>query len=84
MMTKRELALILNNIEKVRNLLTPQQAEQVPYLFPKLPNELPIKQGQRFNIEGTVFEALVDIESEEDMDPVTSNKWSRPTQKGGR
>ena len=35
-MTKRELVLFLRDLEKVRKMLTPAQAAQVPNLFPKV------------------------------------------------
>jgi hypothetical protein len=83
-MTKQELALIIKDIEKVRTLLLPWQAEQVPNLFPKLTEYKQVKQGQRFNIQGEVFEAIEDIIDLKDRIPQTSNKWTRPMQKRGR
>ena len=83
-MTQKELSLILNDIKKVRELLTPWQAEQVPYLFPQLTEDTQVKKGQRFNVQGEVFEAIEEIKEIKDKNPHTSNKWARPTQKGGR
>ncbi len=84
-MTKQELILILKDLKKVRNLLTPQQAEQVPHLFPKIKENTEIKQGNRYNFDGEVFEALEDIKETKDRDPRQNNqKWSKPTRKGGR
>lgn len=83
-MKKQEMILFLKDLQKVRNLLTPAQAAQVPNLFPKLTEEKEVKKGQRFNVEGHIFEAREDIKEKKDKDPKQSNKWSRPTRKGGR
>lgn len=83
-MTKQELSLILNDIKKVRELLTPEQAIQVPNLFPKLDKNKQIKKGDRFVIDGVIFEALQDIEEAKDKNPINSNKWKRLLSEGGR
>lgn len=83
-MKKKDLVLILKDLQKVREILTPEQAAQVPNLFPKLTEEKEVKKGQRFNIDGQIFEAREDIKYTKDKYPKQSNKWGRPTFKGGR
>lgn len=83
-MTKKELVLFLRDLQKVREILTPEQATQVPNLFPKLTEEKEVKKGQRFNIAGQIFEAREDIKEKKDKNPKNNNKWSIPTHKGGR
>lgn len=80
-MTKQEMTLFIRDLQKVREILTPEQAAQVPNLFPKLTEEKEVKKGQRFNIDGQIFEAREDIKDTKDKDP---KKWSKPTRKGGR
>ena len=83
-MKKKDLVLILKDLQKVREILTPEQAAQVPNLFPKLTEEKEVKKGQRFNIDGQIFEAREDIKDKKDKYPKQSSKWSKPTFKGGR
>ena len=83
-MTKKELVLFLRDLQKVREILTPEQAAQVPNLFPKLTEEKEVKKGQRFNVAGQIFEARKDIKDKKDKDPKNNKKWSKPTHKGGR
>jgi hypothetical protein len=83
-MKKKDLLLILKDLQKVREILTPEQAAQVPNLFPKLTEEKEIKKGQRFNIDGQVLEAREDIKENKHKDPKNNKKWGKPTRKGGR
>ena len=78
------MILFLKDLQKVREILTPEQAAQVPNLFPKLTEEKEIKKGQRFNIDGNVFEAREDIKEKKDKDPKNNSKWGRPTYRRGR
>jgi hypothetical protein len=74
-MTKKELILFLRDLEKVRRMLTPAQAAQVPNLFPKLKENQKIKRGERFNSEGQVLEAREDFipEKNKELKPKFSN-----------
>lgn len=83
-MKKRDLILILRDLQKVREILTPEQAAQVPNLFPKLTEDKEIKKGQRFNVDGQVFEAREDIKDKKDKNPKNNSKWGRPTHRGGK
>lgn len=83
-MTKQEMVLFLRDLQKVREILTPEQAAQVPNIFPKVKEDKKIKKGQRFNIDGQVLEAREDIKDNKDKDPKNNKKWSKPTRKGGR
>lgn len=65
-MTKKEFKLFLEDLQKVRELLTPEQAAQVPHLFPKLIENQNINKGKRFNINGKVFEVTEDFIPDED------------------
>jgi len=83
-MTKQEMILFLRDLQKVREMLTPEQAAQVPNIFPKVKEDREIKKGQRFNVDGQVFEAREDIKDKKDKEPKNNNKWSKPTHRGGR
>ena len=83
-MTKQEMILFLRDLQKVREMLTPEQAAQVPNIFPKVKEDKEIKKGQRFNINGQVFEAREDIKEKKDKNLKNNEKWSKPTRKGGR
>lgn len=83
-MTKQEMVLFLSDLQKVREMLTPEQAAQVPNIFPKVKEDREIKKGQRFNVDGQVFEAREDINDNRDKDPKNNKKWSKPTHRGGR
>ena len=83
-MTKQEMVLFLSDLQKVREMLTPEQAAQVPNIFPKVKKDKEIKKGQRFNVDGQVFEAREDINDNRDKDPKNTKKWSKPTHRGGR
>lgn len=80
-MTKKDLILFLRDLEKVRELLTPEQAAQVPNLFPKLASKKEIKKGDRFLIDGEVLEAATTIAPTEEN---IKNKLRKPTRFGGR
>ena len=60
-MTKKEMILFLEDLKKVRDMLTPAQAAQVPNLFPKIKEGKEIKKGERVNVDGQVFKAREDI-----------------------
>lgn len=81
-MTKKEFILLLEDLQKVRELLTPEQAAQVPNLFPKLKENQNIKKGERFNINGKILEAKEDFDPEKDKD--FKPKLSSPSIKRGK
>ena len=84
-MTEQELILILEDIQKIRTILTLEQASKVPNLFPKIKEASEIKKGQRFNIYGEVFEAKVDISDARFFNPEENkSKWGKFTPKEGR
>jgi hypothetical protein len=75
------MTLFLKDLQKVRELLTPEQAAQVPNLFPKLKENKEIKKGQRFNKNGIFFEA-------HQNSPATktshNQQWGKSKNRGGR
>lgn len=82
-MTNEEVQLILNDIQKVREILTLEQAAKVPNLFPKLKANQEIKKGQRFNIADEVYEAKEDIINEFEKNPINCKvKWSKHVKDG--
>lgn len=65
-MTKQEFKQIIEAIKKVREILTPDQAAQVPFLFQNLENvDRDIQQGEKFRDGNTVFEAKQPITKKE-------------------
>lgn len=75
-MTKKEMKLFLEDLKKVREMLSPEQAAQVPHLFPKIKEGKEIKKGDRVNVDGKVLEAREDIK-----DPKDNNKLGAPKPK---
>lgn len=89
-MKKSEFQKIIEAIQKVREILTPEQAAQVPYLFPDLANiDRDIELGEKFRDGDEVFEAKEKITREElnkpehkelakhDYKPNKSSKWEK-------
>jgi hypothetical protein len=65
-MKKSEFQKIIEAIRKVREILTPEQIAQVPYLFPDLANiDRDIEPGEKFRDGNEVFEAKEKITREE-------------------
>ena len=84
-MKKQEMILFLKDLQKVRDLLTPAQAAQVPNIFPKVKETKEVKKGQRVNIDGQVFEAREDIKKIEHEDLKNNKKWQKsPPDPAGR
>lgn len=80
-MTKQEFTLFLKDLQKVREILTPEQAKQVPNLFPKVKEGKEIKKGQKFFVNDMLVEAVEDFTVENTM----PSKWRIPVKRlGGR
>lgn len=80
-MTKKEMILFLEDLKKVRDMLTPAQAAQVPNLFPKIKEGKEIKKGERVNVDGQVFKAREDIKEPKKDDPKHNGKLGAPKPK---
>ena len=80
-MTKKEMKLFLEDLKKVREMLTPEQAAQVPNLFPKIKEGKEIKKGERVNVDGQVLEAREDIKDPKEKGPKHNNKLGAPKPK---
>lgn len=80
-MTKKEMKLFLEDLQKVREMLTPEQAAQVPNLFPKIKEGKEIKKGDRVNVDGHVLEAREDIKDPKEKDIKRNNKLGTPQPK---
>ena len=77
-MTKKEMKLFLEDLKKVRDMLTPAQLAQVPNLFPKVKEGKEIKKGERVNVDGQVLEAREDIKDPKEKDLKRNDKFGAP------
>lgn len=80
-MTKKEMKLFLEDLQKVREMLTPEQAAQVPNLFPKVKEGKEIKRGERINVDGQVLKAREDIKIPKEKDAKHNDKLGAPKPK---
>ena len=80
-MTKKEMKLFLEDLKKVRDMLTPAQMAQVPNLFPKVKEGKEIKKGERVNVDGQVLEAREDIKDPKEKDLKHNDKLGAPKPK---
>lgn len=74
-MTKKELVLFLRDLEKVREMLTPAQAAQVPNLFPKVKEDKEFKKGQKFNLDGKIVEASEDFKFNKETKEIPTKRF---------
>ena len=78
-MTKQELDLILSDIVKVRDILTPEQAVKVPYLFPDAKKEgQDIIAGTIYRVGNSLYKALKNVAAADKTERTyifTPDKW---------
>lgn len=79
-MTKSELQTFIEDLIKVRQMLTDAQAIQVPNLFPKIKeDDKGIKKGERFIYDGELYIAREDLV--EPKDKIPNYKWKKISRK---
>lgn len=78
-MTKQELDLILSDIVKVRDILAPEQAVKVPYLFPDAKKEgQDIVAGTIYRVGNRLYKALKNVAAADKTERTyifTPDKW---------
>lgn len=84
-MTRNEAQIFIDDIIKLRDLATDEQASQVAHLYPMLKkNGQHFKAGDRIYHKGQLKKLLKDIDDNDDLDEMDNTIWEELDYKEGR